>query len=72
MERIYAEVNRTNQIHKVLTGYQMYDETVRRIEGIASFNKDIDIGYCAADPVYWHGRHGILKGKIGEAFRTVL
>lgn len=69
-EKIYAGVDRSKtSINRVLTGY-LDDETVRRIELLDKVDRDIDVGYCAADPPYWHGRHGMLKGKIGEVFLT--
>ena len=69
-DKIYAGVDRTKTtIHNVLTGY-LDDETVRRIESLNEVERGIDVGYCAADPPCWHGRHGMLKGKIGEVFLT--
>jgi hypothetical protein len=63
-EKIYDTVDLSKtQIHKVLTGY--LNDSISLPGNIA---RDIDIGYCAADPPYWHGRHGMLKGDIGKAF----
>ncbi len=54
-------------IHKVLTGY-LDQASIETITATSNIARDIDIGYCAADPPFWHGRHGMLKGQIGEAF----
>lgn len=67
-DKIYDGVDRSRtRLHKVLTGY-LDQASVETINATRDIPRDIDIGYCAADPPFWHGRHGMLKGRIGEAF----
>lgn len=67
-DKIYEGVDRSRtSIHKVLTGY-LDQASLDTINATSNIQRDIDIGYCAADPPFWHGRHGMLKGLIGKAF----
>jgi hypothetical protein len=68
---IYADVDPSLGVryHRVLTGY-LSDHILRRIEARAArhTHRDIDIGYRAWCPWPSLGRHGQLKGLIGEVF----
>jgi len=69
-EAIYGPVLAEGvRLTRVLTGY-VEPATVARIEKQARRNtrRDIDIGYRSWRPEPWLGRHGMLKGRIAEAF----
>lgn len=66
--KIYDGLNSNKTtIHTILTGY-LDDDTLHRIDALSGAERDVDIGYCAADPPYWHGRHGFLKSMVGTVF----
>lgn len=67
--KIYKGVDRgKTRLHKVLTGY-LDDRTIQDVAHLTGETvRNVDIGYCAAAPLFWHGRHGMLKSQIGQAF----
>jgi hypothetical protein len=69
--KIYRTVDFNKvKFFRVLTGY-LEDTTVRRINALAKREqaRPIDIGYRAKWPAPWLGRHGHLKGRIGDLFQ---
>lgn len=56
---------------RVLPGY-LEPDTVLWIDRLSKkvTERDIDIGYRAAKPRPWLGRHGMMKGWIADAFET--
>lgn len=69
--KIYREVDRSRvRIERALSGY-LADHTRRRIDGIVKRTRErpIDIGYRAWRGAPWLGRHGMLKGELGEVVR---
>lgn len=69
--KIYGEVDRDKvAFRRALPGY-LSDHTRDRIERIVNLTTErpIDIGYRAWSGAPWLGRHGILKGRVGEVVR---
>ena len=70
-EQIYAGIDSERVSFKtVLTGY-IDESIVRRTATRArrSAARPVDVGYRAWDVFPYWGRHGLLKGEIGRAFR---
>ena len=68
--KIYESVDRDRvRFSRVLTGY-LGEETVERIDRIVAGapERPTDVGYRAHPGAPWLGRHGMLKGRIGEEF----
>jgi hypothetical protein len=66
--KIYRDVDREAVgFTRVLPGY-LSDDTRRRIERIVRRTRErpVDIGYRAWAGAPWLGRHGLLKGRVGE------
>jgi hypothetical protein len=68
--QLYPEAAGRVALSRVLTGY-LHPGTVERIERIvdSSARRPIDIGYRSRHMAPWLGRHGQLKGQIGEAVK---
>ena len=68
--KIYESVDRDRvRFSRVLTGY-LGEDTLERIDRIVAGapERPIDVGYRAHPGAPWLGRHGMLKGRIGEEF----
>ena len=69
--KIYPRLDRKRvAISRSLPGY-LADDTAKRIERIVDRTRErpVEIGYRAWSGAPWLGRHGVLKGQVGEVFR---
>ncbi len=70
--KIYPTVDRGRvQFHKVLTGY-LEERTVTRAASLSGPQcvRPVTVGYRARPSPPWLGRHGWLKERLAEHFRT--